>query len=63
MDKVAHDAWTFLKRTVARIHDRLHCLRDALMDARETRNRLEASLFHNQYRLSSKNDDDLPVVH
>jgi hypothetical protein len=29
---------------------------------RETRRKLEAELFHNRYRLVSKNDDDLPIV-
>lgn len=37
-------------------------LRGALVEARETRIRLEADLFRNQYRVSSKNDDDLPVI-
>jgi hypothetical protein len=37
-------------------------LRDVIADVREIRRKLEAELFHNRYRLVSKNDDDLPIV-
>ena len=30
--------------------------------SREIRRKLEAELFHDRYRLVSKNDDDLPIV-
>jgi hypothetical protein len=32
------------------------------MEARENRRKLEAELFRNRYHLSSKNDNDLPIV-
>ena len=37
-------------------------LRDVIADVREIRRKLEADLFHDRYRLVSKNDDDLPIV-
>jgi hypothetical protein len=37
-------------------------LRDAMAEARESRRKLEAELFRNRYHISSKNDDDLPIV-
>ena len=38
-------------------------LRASLVEARQARIRLEADLFRGRYRVSSKNDDDLPIVH
>ena len=49
-------------RTVARSLGLVSRLRDVLADVRANRRRLEAELFHNRYRLASKNDDDLPIV-
>jgi hypothetical protein len=37
-------------------------LRRFLVQARADRARIEAELFHGHYHLSSKNDDDLPLV-
>jgi hypothetical protein len=37
-------------------------LRDAFVEARQARIKLEAELFRGRYHLSSKNDDDLPIV-
>lgn len=34
----------------------------ALADERRNRRRLEADLYGGRYRLSSKNDDDLPII-
>jgi len=55
-------SWTVVERGVTSIHDLVSLLRGAFVEAREMRVRLEADLFHNQYRLSSKNDDDLPII-
>jgi hypothetical protein len=49
-------------RTVAGSLRLVSRLRDLLADVREIRCKLEAELFHNRYRLASKNDDDLPIV-
>ena len=35
---------------------------DAIAEARMQRAKIEAELYRNRYRHSSKNDDDLPVV-
>jgi hypothetical protein len=51
------------KRSVVRTVDLFTRLREAIVEARETQRRLEAELFRNRYRVSSKSDDDLPVVH
>jgi hypothetical protein len=37
-------------------------LRRSVAQARADRARVEAELFHGRYHLSSKNDDDLPLV-
>ena len=37
-------------------------LHRSLAQARADRARVEAELFHGRYHLSSKNDDDLPLV-
>jgi len=37
-------------------------LQQSVADARADRARVEAELFHGRYHLSSKNDDDLPLV-
>ena len=50
------------RQTVARALDLFSHLRDAIMEARENRRKLEADLFRNRYHLSSKNDDDLLIV-
>jgi hypothetical protein len=55
-------AWLLVERAVTKIHGLSSLLHHALIDARQTRTRLEAELFRNRYRLSSKNDDDLPIV-
>ena len=48
--------------TVARTVDLFTQLREAIVEARESQRRLEAELLRNRYRVSSKSDDDLPVV-
>jgi hypothetical protein len=37
-------------------------LQQSIAAARADRARVEAELFHGRYHLSSKNDDDLPLV-
>jgi hypothetical protein len=49
-------------RTVTRAASLLADLQRSLARARADRARIEAELFHGRYHLSSKNDDDLPLV-
>ena len=35
---------------------------EAIAEARMQRAKIEAELYHNRYKHSSKNDDDLPIV-
>jgi hypothetical protein len=35
---------------------------ETMVEVRENRRKLEAELFRNRYHISSKNDDDLPIV-
>jgi hypothetical protein len=58
----AHTAWMVVEGAAVRIHNLVSLLHDAIVEARETRSRLEADLFRDRYRLSSKNDDDLPIA-
>jgi hypothetical protein len=56
------ECWRLTSRTVARALGLISRLRDVTADVREIRRKLEAELFHDRYRLVSKNDDDLPIV-
>ena len=58
-----HAARLVMGRVVARAMGLFSILRDSLVEARQARTTLEAELFRGRYRLSSKNDDDLPIVH
>src|SRR3954468_14290320 len=58
----ADECWRLASRTAARALGLVSRLRDVIADVREIRRKLEAELFHNRYRLVSKNDDDLPIV-
>jgi hypothetical protein len=49
-------------RTLTRAAALLSDLHRSLARARADRARVEAELFHGRYHLSSKNDDDLPLV-
>jgi hypothetical protein len=40
----------------------LSSVQRSMAQARADRARVEADLFHGRYHLSSKNDDDLPLV-
>jgi hypothetical protein len=51
-----------LARAFARSLSLLSHLREAFAEARQQRAILEAELFRGRYHLSSKNDDDLPIV-
>ncbi len=49
-------------RALAKAASLLSDLQRSLAQARADRARVEAELFHGRYHLSSKNDDDLPLV-
>jgi hypothetical protein len=49
-------------RTLANAASLLSRLERTVAQARADRARVEAELFHGRYHLSSKNDDDLPLV-
>jgi hypothetical protein len=51
-----------IARTVARAASFLSHLQRNVAQARADRAGVEADLFHGRYHLSSKNDDDLPLV-
>jgi hypothetical protein len=51
-----------IARTLARAASLLSNLQRSVARARTDRARVEAELFHGRYHLSSKNDDDLPLV-
>jgi hypothetical protein len=58
-----HAARMLMVRAVARAIGLCSILRDSFIEARRARTTLEAELFQGRYRLPSKNDDDLPIVH
>jgi hypothetical protein len=58
----ADGCWRLASQTVARALGLVSRLRGVTADVREIRRKLEADLFHDRYRLVSKNDDDLPIV-
>jgi hypothetical protein len=51
-----------IAKTLARVASLLSRLQRSVAQARADRARVEAELFHGHYHLSSKNDDDLPLV-
>jgi hypothetical protein len=51
-----------IARTAASAVSLLSRLQHTVAQARADRARVEAELFHGRYHLSSKNDDDLPLV-
>ena len=55
-------SWRLATRTVARALEVFAQLRETMAEVRENRRKLEAELFRGRYHLSSKNDDDLPIV-
>jgi hypothetical protein len=58
-----HAVWLLVCRAVARGLSLFSLLRDTLAEARQARISVETELFRGRYHLSSKSDDDLPVVH
>jgi hypothetical protein len=57
-----HTISVAIARTLARAASLLSNLQRRVAQARADRARVEAELFHGRYHLSSKNDDDLPLV-
>jgi hypothetical protein len=51
-----------IARAIAGAASLLLRLQQSVANARADRARVEAELFHGRYHLSSKNDDDLPLV-
>ena len=62
MTAFADECWRLASLTAARALGLVSRLRDVIADVREIGRKLEADLFHNRYRLVSKNDDDIPIV-
>ena len=57
-----HASRRLANRTVARTLNLFARLHETIVQVRENRCKLEAELFRNRYHISSKNDDDLPIV-
>jgi hypothetical protein len=57
-----HASERLVGRAAAGALDLVSHMRKAITEVREQRRKLEAELFRNRYRISSKNDDDLPIV-
>jgi hypothetical protein len=51
-----------IARALAEAASLLSRLQRSVAQARADRARVEAELFHGRYHLSTKNDDDLPLV-
>ena len=62
MTAVIHSSQLLLRRAGAKALTLFSLLHESFVEARRARTMLEAELFRGQYRLSSKNDDDLPIV-
>jgi hypothetical protein len=62
MTAFLHAARLLVSRAVAKGLNLFSLLRDTFAEARQARIRLETELFRGRYHLSSKNDDDLPIV-
>jgi hypothetical protein len=57
-----HAIRLLVRRAIAGGFNLVAHLRDAFTEARQARVKLETELFRGRYHLSSKNDDDLPIV-
>jgi len=53
---------SFLRQTVAQSARLLMHTMQAIAEARMQRTLIEAELYRNRYKHSSKNDDDLPII-
>jgi hypothetical protein len=62
MIAVTHSSWLLFRSATARALNFFSLLHESLVEARQARTKIEAELFHGRYRVSSKNDDDLPIV-
>jgi len=62
MSTFIHAVGTHIARVFARGLQLLSRLHETIIEVRTQRAILETELFHGRYRLSSKNDDDLPIV-
>ena len=62
MIAVAHSSWLLLRSATARALTFFSLLRESFVEARQARTRMEAEMFRGRYHVSSKNDDDLPIV-
>jgi hypothetical protein len=62
MIAVTRSSWLLLRSAAARALNRFSLLRESFVEARQARTRIEAELFRGRYYVSSKNDDDLPIV-
>jgi hypothetical protein len=51
-----------MANTLMKAASRLSRIQHSVAQARADRARVEAELFHGRYHLSSKNDDELPLV-
>jgi hypothetical protein len=59
---VLHAISLGIASVLARAASLLSRVQQTVAQARADRARIEAELFHGRYHLSSKNDDDLPLV-
>ena len=62
MSTFMHAVGAHIARAFARGFRLLSRLHETIIEVRTQRAVLEAELFRGRYRLSSKNDDDLPIV-
>jgi hypothetical protein len=62
MIALVHASQRLANRAVASALDLFARLHEMIVEVRENRRKLEADLFHNRYHISSKNDDDVPIV-
>ena len=59
---LVHTISIAIAKALAKAVSLLSHVRRSVARARADRKRVEAELFHGRYHLSSKNDDDLPLV-
>ena len=62
MSTFIHAAGTHIAGAFARAFHLLVRLHETIIEVRTQRAIIETELFRGRYRLSSKNDDDLPIV-
>jgi hypothetical protein len=62
MSTFIHAVGTHIASAFARGRQLLSRVHETIVEVRTQRAILETELFRGRYRLSSKNDDDLPIV-